>query len=66
MTFVILLDSAYFRRVLPGEAAFFKARKLSQPQSSCIYTSIELFEESPCFLAYFAGEARCCRPPARV
>src|ERR1700687_125261 len=51
---------------LPGEAAFFKARKLSQPQSSCIYTSTGVSRIFQCFLAYLAGKARCGRPPASV
>src|ERR1700686_2585520 len=51
---------------LPGEAAFFKARKLSQPQSSCIYINIGVSRIFQCFLVYLAGKTRCRRLPVSV
>src|SRR6202142_539250 len=41
---------------LPGEAALFRARKISQLRSSCIYTSTEVFEDLPMFLSVFHGQ----------
>src|ERR1700681_91663 len=52
--------------LLPGEATFFKARKLSQPQSSCIYTSIGVSRIFQCFLVYLAGKTPCRRLPVSV
>jgi len=39
------LTPRVMRGLLPGEESS-KARKISQPRSSCIYTSIEVFEDS--------------------
>ena len=55
MTLATCLDSARYQKVLPGEAAFFKARKTSQPQSTCIYTSTGVFEDIPMFSGVFGG-----------
>src|SRR4029077_7327330 len=41
---------------LPGEAAFFKARKLSQPQSSCIYINIGVLRIFPMFYGVFTRQ----------
>src|ERR1700733_6110202 len=37
---------------------FFRARKISQLRSSCIYTSTEVFEDLPMFFSVFQGQKR--------
>ncbi len=62
MTSVLCLDSACYQKVLPGEEVFFVASKISQPQSSCIYTSTGVFEDIPMFSGVFGGQNQA--PPA--
>src|SRR5580700_2351418 len=54
----VLLTPHAFRMFLPGEAALFRARKISQLRSSCIYTSTEVFEDLPMFFSVFQGQKR--------
>jgi hypothetical protein len=49
MTLLFVFDSARDERIFArGDDP--QARKISQPQSCCIYTSIEVFEDIPCLL----------------
>ena len=49
MTLLFAFDSARDERIFArGDDP--QARKISQPQSCCIYTSIEVFEDIPCLL----------------
>src|SRR5208283_3041982 len=45
-----------YQKVLPGEAVSFKARKISQQWSSCIYTSTVVFEDLPMFSSEFSRQ----------